>query len=164
MLFQEIQYPDWWFFVILVGVGLLVPILFVSLAWIVAKQGHRFIPGVMFIVAGLVLLFCAGVFVTFGKMTTEVSNGQVRVSFGWLPVSTRTVPAETIGAAESVDYDPMAEYGGWGIRGREGDRALNMRGSKGVRLTLTENGTLLIGSQRPADLADAVVRLKAAPR
>ena len=60
---------------------------------------------------------------------------------------------------EVVSYRPLADYGGWGIRsGRDGERVLNARGNRGVRLDLADGSRLLIGSQRPEALALALER------
>jgi hypothetical protein len=83
----------------------------------------------------------------------------VRVWFGWVPTYRRFVVIGTVQKIEVVVYRPFADYGGWGIRtGRDGERALNARGNRGVRLELTDGTRLLIGSQRPEALAIAIER------
>jgi hypothetical protein len=58
-----------------------------------------------------------------------------------------------------VQYRPIADHGGWGIRsGRDGERALTARGNRGVRLVLADGTRLLIGSQRPEELAETIER------
>src|SRR5262249_15932389 len=141
MPFQEIQYPDWWVFAIVGGVGVLLPLLLVAGARYAGQQGKSVTPKVLLTVATLVFLLMGGLFVAFGRVTTEVRGGQVRTTFGWVPGYTKVVPLDEIMSAERVEYDPMADYRGWGIRGREGDRALTARGREGVRLTLQDGST-----------------------
>jgi hypothetical protein len=58
---------------------------------------------------------------------------------------------------EVVQYRPIADCGGWGIRiGKDGERVLNARGNRGVRIHLIDGSRILIGSQRPEELALAV--------
>jgi hypothetical protein len=91
------------------------------------------------------------------RMTTEVAPTDLRVWFGWIPTYRRIVPIGTIQRIEVVTYRPLADYGGWGIRqGRDGVRVLNARGNRGVRIDLADGTKLLIGSQRPEDLARAL--------
>ena len=102
---------------------------------------------------GLPLLLVVGVL----RMTTEVTPTDVRVWFGWVPTYRRVVPIAAIRRVEVVSYRPIPDYGGWGIRpGRDGERVLNARGNRGVRLDLTDGSRLLIGSQRPEELALAI--------
>ena len=90
-------------------------------------------------------------------MTTEVTPADVRVWFGWVPVYRRALPLGDIRRVELVTFRPIADYGFWGVRsGRDGDRALDRRGNRGVRLELADGSFLVIGSQRPDELALAI--------
>ena len=96
-------------------------------------------------------------------MTTEVTPTEVRVWFGWVPIYRRAVSISGIQSHAVVEYRPIADYGGWGIRaGRDGERVLNARGNRGVRLELADGSRLLIGSQRPEELAETIERARTA--
>lgn len=97
------------------------------------------------------------------RMTTEVVPSQLSVWFGWIPTYRRVVPVGEISSLEVVRYRPIRECGGWGIRtGPEGERVLNARGDRGVRILLRDGTRLLIGSQRPDELARALEEARAA--
>ena len=53
-------------------------------------------------------------------------------------------------------YRPILEYGGWGIRFGLKGKAYNVSGNRGVQLELTNGKRLLIGSQRPEELWQAI--------
>ena len=108
----------------------------------------------IYLVAVLVLAILAAVATM--RQSTRVTNEAVTVRFG---VFYRTqVPVAEIRQAEAVEYRPIAEYGGWGIRGFGKKRALNARGNRGVLLTRTDGSTLMIGSQEPRRLLEALAR------
>ena len=89
---------------------------------------------------------------------TTVTETELTVTFGaFLPLYRRRIPLTKIESAEAVTYAPIAEYGGWGIRGWGANTALNARGNRGVRLTLRDGRRVLVGSQRPDALANAVI-------
>ncbi len=91
------------------------------------------------------------------RMTTVVTPGEVQVWFGWVPTYRRAVAAGSIARVEVVQYRPIRDHRGWGIRAtRDGERVLNARGDRGVRLHLVDGSKVLIGSQRPEELALAV--------
>jgi hypothetical protein len=90
------------------------------------------------------------------RQVTKVEPGAVTVSYGFL-YRTR-VPTSDIRLAEAVKYRPLRDYGGWGVRGGAGRRALNTRGDRGVLLTRADGTTLLIGSQRPRELLAALAQ------
>lgn len=89
---------------------------------------------------------------------TEVSDEGVRVQFGYIvPLYVRRIRLEDIDNVSSTTYQPIPDYGGWGIRGFGSRVALNARGDRGVLLTLGSGATVLIGSQRPEELAAAIM-------
>ncbi len=113
------------------------------------------------VVGGLVLL--QGVLLGIGlpwlfyalKLITEVRADGLLVHF--FPFRRRWITYDQIQRCAACTYSPMVEYGGWGIRwaGR-GKWAYNVSGNRGVQLELAGNKRLLIGSQRPEDLAAAI--------
>jgi hypothetical protein len=88
---------------------------------------------------------------------TTVTATNLTVTFGALfPLYRRQIALQTIASAEAITYSPLADYGGWGIRGWGKNVALNARGNRGVRLALHDGRRVLIGSQRPNELAEAL--------
>ncbi len=106
-------------------------------------------------VAALVLAILAAVLTM--RQTTTVTADAVHVRFGFLY---RTqIPLSEVRQAEALVYRPIAHYGGWGIRGFGKKRALNSRGNRGVLLTKADGSTLMIGSQKPRELLEALARV-----
>lgn len=50
-------------------------------------------------------------------------------------------------------YSPLGDFGGWGIRGFPGNLAYNVWGSYGLQLVFQSGDRLLLGTQRPEELA-----------
>ncbi len=144
--FQEIQRFALWVDGLMLGVGLVLP---VGL-WLTLGRDPAALPYLACTVPAMVLLWLA-----LFRMKTEVDAIEVKVTFGWIPTYRRRIPLGDIIKAEPVQYNPILDYGGWGIRGIP-VAALNTRGNRGVRLTLREGRTLLIGSQVPDKLAKAI--------
>ncbi|MBV8488579.1 MAG: hypothetical protein JO161_09900 [Planctomycetaceae bacterium] len=109
----------------------------------------------------LVLVVTLPFLLVFGllQMTTEVTPNEVRVSFGWIPIYRRAVAITSIQRHRVVEFRPIADHGGWGIRtGRDGERVFSARGNQGVRLELADGSKLIIGSQRSEELAESIER------
>ena len=88
---------------------------------------------------------------------TSVTDRDLTVTFGAiLPLYRKRIALPKIAAAKTVTYSPVAEYGGWGIRGWGENIALNAHGNQGVRLTLQNGSRVLVGSQRPDALTQAL--------
>ena len=117
---------------------------------VIFRESQSFSPWIYALVV-LVIAFLAALATM--RLTTTVTTDSVTVRLG---VFYRTrIPLTEIRQAEAVEYRPIADYGGWGIRGFGRRRALNARGNRGVLLTRTDGSTLLIGSQKPRELLQA---------
>jgi hypothetical protein len=129
----------------------------------VAAMNHRALELALGISLALLLplIFVVG----FLRMTTEVTPTHMRVWFGWIPTYRRIVPVGAIIRLEVVRYRPLVDYWGWGIRsGRDGERVLNARGDRGVRIDLADGSRLLVGSQQPEALAQVLERALMPPQ
>jgi hypothetical protein len=62
---------------------------------------------------------------------------------------------------EIREYSPIKEYGGWGIRWGLAAKgmAYNISGKTGLQIKTKNNKHILIGTQRPDDLKNAVDKL-----
>jgi hypothetical protein len=147
-LFREEQYFDWRVYAMVAAVEALTGMGFLQqTAW-----SRELLLG---LAIGTGLLLFLAVFVL--RMTTEVTPTDVRVWFGWLPIYRRVVLLGDLRRIEPTTFRPIADYGFWGVRsGRDGERALIARGTRGVRLELADGSLLVIGSQRPDELAQAL--------
>jgi len=156
-IYREEQRFGWWLYALLA--------LMMAVAWsmLLGQRPGGANPGagphgqifVASIAAGVVLpvLLVVGVL----RMTTIVTPTEVHVWFGFVPTYRRAFAIGSIARVEVVQYRPILDYGGWGIRiTRDGERVLNARGDRGVRLHLADGSKILIGSQRAEELALAV--------
>jgi hypothetical protein len=56
-------------------------------------------------------------------------------------------------------YNPLLEYGGWGMRGFANNRALNIGGDTGVQLVFKDARRLLIGTQKEKEIIEILKML-----
>jgi len=89
------------------------------------------------------------------RLVTTVEPGRLSVSLRGLWTVRRIAPAD-VRRTDVVTYRPVEDYGGYGIRLTKRGRAYIASGDRGVRLTLSKGGTILIGSQRPGDLVRSI--------
>ena len=119
--------------------------------------------------AWLVIAFPAAIWAWLLSMTlvTEVRPEGLYIRFKMLWPE-RIIPFSHIVKVEAKRYRPILEYGGWGVRGLAPVKAFNVSGNRGVLLSLTGGQSLMIGSQRPDQLAAAlqagVARAQGLPR
>lgn len=63
---------------------------------------------------------------------------------------------DSIRHSEVRTYSPLKEYGGWGIRYGSNGKAYNVSGNQGVQLEFRDGKRLLVGSQLPLELLNAL--------
>jgi hypothetical protein len=89
------------------------------------------------------------------RLVTEVRNGQLVIAMRGLWRS-RRVPLERIQAVNTITHDVARDYGGYGIRSTRDGKAYVAGGTRGVRVTLAGGEKLVVGSERPDELAAAL--------
>lgn len=89
-------------------------------------------------------------------MRVIVDDHGLLIHLGSIPLLHRRVSFDEILAVEAVRYRPIREFGGWGIRGLGKKKAWTARGDRAVRLTLTDDRQLYVGSDKPQRLAERI--------
>ena len=108
--------------------------------------------GSLAVAAGALLLVAALLLST--RLITEVGGGQIRLRY--IPLWRRTLRVAEIATSEPVTFRPFRDFGGWGIRYGWSGWAFTVRGNRGVRLTVHGGSSLVIGSQEPERLYQAI--------
>lgn len=155
-LFREEQrFRQWWAWVIVVAPA--------ALAWwpfirqIVQGEQVGQNPAPDWLVWVIWLFVGLGLPFLFSRisMVVEVSGDAVRIHYR--PFSRRTIAFGEIERVEARTYNPVKEYGGWGVKGwSKAKMAYNVSGNRGVELTLTGGRSVMLGSQRADELAAAI--------
>jgi hypothetical protein len=106
----------------------------------------------------LVVLFDVGLVALFlgANLRTEVRQDGLYIRYRPLHLSFHRLPLEDVVQVQAVTYHPLLDYGGWGIRYARRGKAYNPMGNRGVRLDYRDGRHILIGSQRPDELAAAI--------
>ena len=86
------------------------------------------------------------------RLVTEARDGQLVISLRGFWRS-RRIPFSEIRSAEKITYDPVRDYGGYGIRTGRFGKAYIAAGTRGVRIKLANGAVVVVGSQRSEELA-----------
>ncbi|SNZ04409.1 Protein of unknown function [Natronoarchaeum philippinense] len=111
-------------------------------------------------VVGLTVVVAVLALFAVATLTTAVRDDGISVRFFPFHLRPRHVPIDAIERVEAVEYSPIGEYGGWGVRWSADGWAYNVSGSDGVRIERQDGKPLLIGSQRADELAAAIERAR----
>lgn len=150
-LFSERQhFRQGWLWALLLGTGIPV-IIFVGLLCL--KDGREALPAFLIVVG---VEAAAIALIWFARLDIAVTPREIVAKFTPFHLSQRRIPLTDIVEAKRRQYDPILDYGGWGIRYSSHGWAWNVSGDEGVQLVLASGKRILIGSQKPAELEAAI--------
>ena len=94
------------------------------------------------------------------KLNVLVKDKYLYIRF--YPFIKREIQVDDIESYKAIIYNPLKEYGGWGIRVSIKGRgmAYNVSGNSGVDIRLKNGKRFLIGSQRSIELASSIKAAK----
>ncbi len=93
------------------------------------------------------------------RLVTELGPERLRVAMKgfWRH---REVPVADIARATAVEFDVASEYRGYGVRNGPRGQAYIASGNRAVQIELRDGGKLLVGSQRPEELARRIAEAR----
>ena len=159
--FEEIQkFRQPW---LLAPLGLLSAMIWVmtGLQVLGGKQiGNNPAPDFVMILMWVLIGIGMPLFFWFLQLKTRVGPEGLTFQFFLLHFKAKRYRFDEIESCESVTFRPILEYGGWGIRYNGTEWAYTVSGARGVRIKFKNGKQILIGSQKPDDLARAIKKFK----
>jgi hypothetical protein len=151
--FREVQYIRhvWWVMLLVLGVAALMWWGFVQQILLGAPWGKNPSPDWLMWILWLIIGIGFPLAFYWMRLIVEVLDDKVTIRY--VPLVRNEFLLDEIEGVEARTYQPIREYGGWGIRGLSSKRAYNVSGDKGVELTLADGRKVMIGSQRAEELA-----------
>lgn len=119
-----------------------------------------------FLALAALVMVVAGAVAT-ARLIIEVRSDGLYVQYKPIHFRPKKIDLDRVAKALADTYWPLTEFGGWGICGATGLlRAYTARGNRGVRIIYSRSlnwgdggRQLLLGSQRPDELAEAIQQL-----
>ena len=112
----------------------------------------------------LAVLLATGL-IFFFKLTTRIDEEGIHYKFFPFHWSFQLLKWAEIKEAYLRTYDPLSEYGGWGLKGgilwnKSKGKAVNVSGDIGIQLILKNGKKLLIGTQKKEDATSVLATYK----
>lgn len=146
---EQQQFRQWWVWIIMIAVA---GSIFYSYAQAENPSIDDFLFSVVVFGIVLLLLFTA-------KLNTRIDEKGVHVKFFPFHFSYQHYTWEDINNAKVTNYNPLGDYGGWGVRisFRGKGKAFNVSGSQGIWLETFSGKKRMIGTQK-AEQADPIIK------
>jgi hypothetical protein len=126
---------------------LLVLSLLVSLLALLEKKAGLFIAFLPFLIMSLIVLLIKSL-----KLQTRITGEGIYYRFFPVQRRFRVIKKSDIEKLEVKIYDPLSEYGGWGIRYGKNGWADSVKGDKGIYIRLASHKHILIGTSKPDEV------------
>jgi hypothetical protein len=94
------------------------------------------------------------------ELRIKVSKEGLHYQFFPFHLKDHIIKLEDIEKFKAIEYSPLKEYGGWGIKYGFKGKAYNVSGNKGVKIFLKNGLNIMFGSQRYNELAKALKQVK----
>ena len=152
---------DWINYIIIIAI--IISIIFIAFPIEIASYHNSIKLTVILLILGLSKLL-------YGKMITTIQNDNIIVYFGYFGWIKRKISLQNIEHSEIVEYNPIKQFGGWGIRiSKFKDKKtlqLALAGKKGILIVLkkpikiffTKVEQILIGSYQPKKLHEIITK------
>jgi hypothetical protein len=141
-IYSQSQSPIWMSaMAVLAAVGTLAGVV---LTW----REDPLVSYLLFIAFVLYITFCGGIRVT-------LTNTELIVRLGYLGIKLLDEKFGDISVVEVIEFSPLRDFGGYGIRFNKQMRAFFFSGNRGVKITARAKN-FLIGSDHPDKLAAAI--------
>lgn len=163
VLLEEIQGPGktkWGRFFLVCSVLFVLALVF-HLSW----QGQLNDDTSKGLITGLIILALLSLFANI-KMVTQLREDGIYVRFFPFQPAYSKYEWKDIRDVYIREYNALYEYGGWGIRfglmgikHGQGGKAYIISGNKGIQLEMKDGSKVLIGTQKPNEIASILRKL-----
>lgn len=96
------------------------------------------------------------IFLFIFNLRMETRIDQYGISFKYFPFirSWRKYPKETIRTISVINYNPIMDYGGWGLKGNKTTKAYSIMGDQGLLFDVGDKKKIMIGTMKAKELEE----------
>ncbi|MCL7753524.1 hypothetical protein [Polaribacter sp. Z022] len=147
---EEQRFTQTWL-IVLLAFSTIVPIAIITKEYLEKESNmstNKFVITLVGILVSISLIF-------FFKLTTRIDEKGIYYQFFPFHFSMKLIPWQNIAKAHIRTYNPIGEYGGWGLKGgwsKSRGKAINVSGDVGIQLILKNEKKLLIGTLKKEEV------------
>lgn len=146
--FTETQkFNKWWMYLLFS-----IPFLVTSISYVLVQfgivepnGGEKSPPEIILILIFSLLILIWGISV---RLKTTINKNGISACFIGIPFCNKNFTWAEIQSSHVIEYSPIKDYGGWGVRMGFNGWCYNVSGKIGIKLTRTNGKPFLIGTQQ----------------
>lgn len=151
--FAEKQYfRQWWILIAIIPAPVIIIVAIIQQMVLGKPFGNNPAPDSVLIITALVVILPSLLFFLV-RLETKIDETGIYYRLFPFHLKKRRIGWNEISEAYIRKYNPIGEYGGWGLKGgRKSGKAINVSGNMGMQLILKDGKKLLIGTSQPEQL------------
>ena len=157
-LFYEKQYfRQWWILIIFIGINGLVLYGSITQIGMGITFGDKPMSDMGLLILTVLLIaftICFTIFFFLQKLVTKIDEAGIHYKFMPYHKTWRTIAWDNITTVEVKKYNPVFDYGGWGLR----TGCVTMSGNKGIYVRFN-NDSLMIGTKKAVEVEEVLRKL-----
>lgn len=150
--FDESQkFNKWWMYLLFSLPFIIVSVSYVLVQYniIEPKGGDKSPREVIFIIIFSMLFFIWGISI---RLKTTINEHGITACFIGIPFCKKHFKWDDIQSAAVIEYAPLLDYGGWGVKLGPKGWCYNVSGKIGIKLLQTNGKPFLIGTQQKEEV------------
>lgn len=108
---------------------------------------------ISFGVLALVVIFLLSI-----RLSTRIDEQGIHIKMFPFHLKTVHYTWPELYSAEVVEYSPITEYGGWGLRISRKGKAFSVKGNKGIKIQSSDGRSRMIGTQKFEEAKIAIIQ------
>lgn len=150
VFFSETQKFDKWYHWALILLAPAICCITFIFAYTEVTQNEKETAVIGFLISTVIFVLIIVWFLVM-KLETEIDENSIRVNFKAMPFGKRTIPYSELKSIELINYSPLTDYGGWGLKYSISGKGwcYNVSGNDGIKIIYKTGKSLLIGTQKP---------------
>ncbi len=151
---EEQRFTQLWLHILLV-VSFIVPIVLVVNEYV--KREHKDTEASLGLIVVMISILLVYGLIFSLKLKTKIDELGIHFRFVPFHFKKRTISWSAVEKAYIRNYEPISEYGGWGMKGgklwnKDKGLAYNVKGDIGLQLELKSGKKILIGTQKQEEM------------
>ena len=141
---EKQKFTQWWLWVVLIITFIIIP-----------TYNYNTLNE-YYLVIGIIIL---SIFYTM-NLKIRVTCLGIHYQFFPFHLQEKFIAKEEIQAFEAIGYNPIIDYGGWGIRYSFRGKAYNVKGNRGVYISHINGKKILFGTQKETDFIAGLKKIR----
>jgi len=157
-VFHEVQkFDQWWFRILMLAVfAITIGSIYMSVNEIENDNNQI----IVILSATLITFISIVIVMVYMKLETKINEQGIYYKFWPFNLNYRIISWSEIKECYVKEYNPIADYGGWGYRGftpfRSHGKAFNVKGNIGIQIVLQSRKKILIGTQKKEEAENII--------